>query len=182
MATYRTCDGVLRRDFIKIGALAGLGLNLPGYLRCASAGTLSESSGKSAIFVYLGGGPTHMDTFDMKPDAPDEFRGEFKPIPTNVPGMEICEHLPKLAQVADKFAILRGVSHSLAAHELGTKYMITGNRPLPSLAFPGYGSVESKERPGPNDLPPFVAIPQTSQSPGYLGVRYAPFQVGATPQ
>jgi hypothetical protein len=123
-----------------------------------------------------------MDTFDMKPDAPSEFRGDFSPIKTNVDGIEICEHLPKLAQVADKFAILRGVSHTLAAHELGTKYMITGNRPLPSLAFPGYGSVVSKERPGPRDLPPFVAIPQTPQSPGYLGVKYAPFQVGALPQ
>jgi hypothetical protein len=96
--------------------------------------------------------------------------------------VEICEHLPQLAQVADKFAILRGVSHNAAAHELGTKYMITGNRPLPSLVFPGYGSVISKELPGPSDLPPFVAIPNTPQSPGYLGVSYAPFQVGSSPQ
>ena len=94
-----------------------------------------------------------MDTFDLKPDAPKEFRGEFKPIDTNVPGMQICEHLPKLAQCADKFAILRGVSHSLAAHEFGTKYMNTGNRPLPSLEFPGFGAVVSKELTGASDLP-----------------------------
>jgi hypothetical protein len=173
---------MVRRDFIKIGALAGLGLSLPDYLRRAAAGELREATGKSAILIYLGGGPTHMDTFDMKPEAPEEFRGEFKPIKTNVDGIEFCEHLPKLAEVADKFAILRGVSHTLAAHELGTKYMITGNRPLPSLTFPGYGSVVTKESPGPRDLPPFVAIPQTPQSPGYLGVQYAPFQVGAMPQ
>ncbi len=86
--------------------------------------------------MRLGGGPSHMDTFDLKPDAPDTHRGEFKPIATNVDGMQICEHLPKLAQCADKFAILRGVSHTLAAHELGTLYMGTGNRPLPSLDFP----------------------------------------------
>jgi hypothetical protein len=173
---------MVRRDFIKIGALAGLGLSLPEYLRRAAAGEVKEARAKSAIFIYLGGGPTHMDTFDMKPDAPSEFRGEFAPIKTNIEGMEICEHLPKLAQLADKFAILRGVSHTLAAHELGTKYMMTGNRPLPSLAFPAFGSVVTKEKPGPSDLPPFVAIPQTPQSPGYLGVQYAPFQVGATPQ
>ncbi len=182
MATYRTCDGMVRRDFVKVGALAGLGLSLPEYLRRAAAGEIKDAKGKSAIFINLGGGPTHMDTFDLKPDAPEEFRGEFKPIKTNVDGVMICEHLPKLAEVADKFAILRGVSHTLAAHELGTKYMITGNRPLPSISFPGYGSVVSKEKPGPNDLPPFVAIPQTPQSPGYLGVQYAPFQVGAMPE
>ena len=182
MATYRTCDGMVRRDFIKVGALAGLGLTLPQYLRAAAAGEIKDAKGKSAIFIYLGGGPTHMDTFDLKPDAPEEFRGEFKPIKTNVDGVEICEHLPKLAQVADKFAILRGVSHTLAAHELGTKYMITGNRPLPSISFPGYGSVVSKEKPGPSDLPPFVAIPSTPQSSGYLGVQYAPFQVGQVPE
>ena len=77
-----------------------------------------------------------MDTFDLKPNAPAEFRGEFNPIKTNVAGVEICEHLPKLAQCADKFAILRGVSHTLAAHELGQEYVNTGNRPLPSLTVP----------------------------------------------
>ncbi len=123
-----------------------------------------------------------MDTFDLKPDAPAEFRGEFNPIATNVPGIEISEHLPKLAQCADKFAILRGVSHSLAAHEFGTKYMNTGNRPLPSLVFPGYGAVVSKELSSPPDLPPFVAIPNTPQEAGYLGVEYAPFSTTSAPR
>jgi uncharacterized protein (DUF1501 family) len=181
MALNRYCDGVVRRDFLKAGVLSGLGLSLGSYFRAAAAGEVKEAKGKSAIFVYLGGGPTHMDTFDLKPDAPADFRGEFKPIKTNVPGMEICEHMPKLAQCADKFAILRGVSHTLAAHEFGTKYMITGNRPLPSLEYPGYGAVVSKERPGPSDLPPFVAIPDTPQTPGFLGVAHAPFSVGNVP-
>ena len=123
-----------------------------------------------------------MDTFDLKPDAPAEFRGEFKPIATNVPGVEISEHLPKLAQCADKFAILRGVSHSLAAHEFGTKYMNTGNRPIPSLEFPGYGPVVTKEKGGPRDLPPFVAIPDTPQVAGYLGVEFAPFSTTSVPK
>ncbi len=123
-----------------------------------------------------------MDMFDLKPDAPAEFRGEFNPIKTNVSGVEICEHLPQLAQCADKYAILRGVSHTLAAHELGTKYMNTGNRPLPSLEFPGYGAVVSKELPTPSDLPSFVAIPNTPQRAGYLGVQYAPLSTNASPQ
>lgn len=181
MSLNRYCDGLVRRDFLKAGALGGLGVSLSGYLRGVASGAVADAKGKSAIFIYLGGGPTHMDTFDMKPDAPEEFRGLFKPINSNVAGMEFCEHLPKLAKVADKFAILRGVSHTLAAHEFGTKYMITGNRPLPSLEFPGYGAVVSKEKPGPSDLPPFVAIPDTPQSPGFLGVSHAAFSVGNPP-
>ena len=97
MATFRTCDGVVRRDFIKVGALAGLGLSLPEYLRRAAAGEVADAKGKSAIFVNLNGGPTHMDTFDLKPESPEEFRGEFKPIKTNVEGIEISE-FPDLGQ------------------------------------------------------------------------------------
>jgi hypothetical protein len=182
MAIHRYCDGVRRRDFLKAGVLSGIGLTLADYLRMASAGEVQSSSkAKAAIFINLGGGPTHMDTFDLKPDAPAEYRGEFSPIKTNADGVEICEHLPLLAKCADKFAILRGVSHTLAAHDLGTKYMNTGNRPLPSLTFPGYGAVVGKELGGPVDLPPFVAVPNTPQTAGYLGIRYAPFQTNATP-
>jgi len=129
-----------------------------------------------------GGGPSHIDTFDLKPDAPADLRGEFKPIDTVVPGVRISEHLPRLAQCADKFAILRGVSHSLAAHEFGTKYMNTGNRPIPSLEFPGYGPVVTKEKGGPRDLPPFVAIHDTPQVAGYLGVEFAPFSTTSVPK
>ena len=170
---------MIRRDFIKVGALGVGGLNLASYLRMVHAAP--EAKTKSAIFVFLGGGPTHMDTFDLKPDAPAEFRGEFNPIDTNAPGVRICEHLPKLAQCADKFALIRGVSHSLAGHELGTAYMNTGSRPVPSLVYPGYGAVVSKELPGAADLPHFVAIPSTPQRAGYLGVRHAPLQTNATP-
>ena len=187
MATNRTCDGVRRRDFLKVGVLGGCGLTLANYLRMASAGEATASSlgrGKatSAIFVNLGGGPSHMDTFDLKPDAPKEYRGEFNPIETNVPGVMIGEHLPKMAKCADKYAVLRGVSHTLAAHEFGTKYMNTGSRPLPSLEYPGYGAVVSKELKSPRDLPPFVAIPNTPQVAGYLGVEFAPFSTTNVPR
>ena len=183
MATHTFCDGIQRRDFLKVGALAGMGMSLPRYLAMAEeAGTAPNGKAKSAIFVRLAGGPSHMDSFDMKPDAPDTHRGEYKEIKTNVPGVRFCEHLPKLAKVADKFAILRGVHHTLAAHNLGSQYLSTGNRPLPSLQFPAYGAVVSKELGGPDNLPAFVAIPkQNVVKTGFLGVEYGPFETGATP-
>jgi uncharacterized protein DUF1501 len=181
MAFSLTCDGIKRRDFLKVGAI-GAGLSLSGYLRLAAAGEVAAAKAKSAIFINLTGGPSHMDTFDLKPNAPAEFRGQFNPIKTNVPGVEISEHLPKLAQCADKFAILRGVTHTLGAHELGTEYVNTGSRPIPSLEYPGYGAVVTKELGGPQDLPPFVAIPNSNQRPGFLGVQYAPLNTTSTPK
>lgn len=182
MATYKTCDGMRRRDFLKVGVLGGAGLSLASYLRMAEAGEVGQGRATAGIFINLTGGPSHMDTFDMKPNADSDFRGEFNPIPTNVPGIEICEHLPKLAQCADKYAILRGVTHTLGAHALGTEYVNTGNRPLPALEYPSYGAVVTKEKPGPADLPPFVAIPNSNQKPGFLGVKYAPLNTGSTPR
>jgi hypothetical protein len=181
MTMSLTCDGVRRRDFLKVGAI-GAGLSLSGYLRMASAGEVKGAKATNAIFINLTGGPSHMDTFDLKPNAPSEFRGTFNPIKTNADGVEICEHLPKLAQCADKFAILRGVSHTLGAHELGTEYVNTGSRPIPSLEYPGYGSVVTKERPAEKDIPPFVAIPNSNQRPGFLGVQYAPLNTTAVPR
>jgi hypothetical protein len=181
---YINCDGIPRRDFLRVGALAGLGLGLPDFLAQASAGAVSQTAkAKGAIFVRLAGGPSHMDTFDLKPDAPDTHRGEFKEIATSVPGVRICEHLPKLAACADKYIILRGVSHNLAAHELGLQYLASGNRPGPALHYPTFGAVVSKEFPAAPDLPPFVAIPSESpEAAGYLGVEYGPFETGAAPQ
>lgn len=182
MAINRTCDGIGRRDFLAAGVLGAGSLTLPGFLDMVAAGEAGQGQAKSAIFINLQGGPSHIDTFDLKPDAPTEFRGTFNPIQTNVPGISICEHLPNLAKCADKFAIVRGVTHTLAAHQLGQEYVNTGNRPLPSLQFPGYGSVISKERPSQRDLPGFVAIPNSVQRPGYLGVQYAPLNTAATPR
>ena len=186
MSKYICCDGVTRRDFIRVGAITGFGMgfSLQHFLASnATAASSLKGKAKAAIFVRLGGGPSHMDTFDLKPDAPDTHRGEFKPIATNVAGMQISEHLPKLAKCGDKFAILRGVSHTLAAHELGSLYMGTGNRPLPSLKFPSFGSVVAKEIGGAPDLPAFVAVPSQGNNPtGYLGVEYGPFDTGGAPQ
>jgi len=193
------CDGVPRRDFLRVGAISGFGMGFtlqsflhhsaqaaPSLGGAGSALNMGSSSlpgkAKAAIFVRLAGGPSHMDTFDLKPEAPDTHRGEFKPIATNVDGVQISEHLPKLAKCADKFAILRGVSHTLADHNLGSVYMGTGNRPIASLRFPTYGAVVSKELGSPKELPAFVALPSQGNNPtGYLGVEYGPFDTGASP-
>lgn len=184
MALHRQCDGMNRRDAIKVGVLgSAIGLTTSNFLRMADAGEVSaKAKSKSAIFIELPGGPSHMDTFDLKPNAPSEFRGKFNPIKTNVPGIEICEHLPKLAQCADKFAIMRGVSHSLGAHPLGQQFIFTGNRPNPSLDYPGYGSVVAREMPSVPDLPTYVSIPKTKIGPGHLGVKYASLQTNAVPR
>ncbi len=183
MALHRTCDGLRRRDFLKAGAIGATSLTLGSFLQLRALGAVRDSAkAKSAIFINLPGGPSHMDTFDLKPKSASEYRGEFQPIATRIPGVEICEHLPKLAGVMDKFVILRGVSHTLAAHELGSEYVNTGNRPLPSLEFPGYGAVVTHELSGPPDLPPLVSIPNSKQTPGYLGVQYAPLHTNSTPQ
>ena len=183
MATHLFCDGIHRRDFLKIGALSGVGLGLSDYLSLAKANAATNTRARSAIYVRLAGGPSHMDTFDMKPDAPDTHRGEFREISTNVPGVRICEHLPKLAKCADKYAILRGVSHTLAAHRLGAEYLMTGNRPLPALKYPTYGAVVSKELGAPRDIPGSVAIPKGPTGPtGFLGLEYGPFETGASPK
>lgn len=182
MATHRYCDGIRRRDVLRVGVLGMTGLGLTDYFRLADAGEVKAAKATSAIFINLTGGPSHLDSFDPKPEAPVEYRGEFATIETNVPGIQLCEHLPQLARCADKFALLRGVSHSLTEHQMGTKYMNTGNRPIPSLEFPGYGAVVSKELESPPDLPPFVAIPKTPQVAGVLGVEFAPFSTQSTPR
>jgi uncharacterized protein (DUF1501 family) len=181
MTWHRTCDGQSRRDFLRVGSLSAAGLTLANYLQWAEAGEVSGTRGKAAIFIDLPGGPSHLDSFDLKPEAPTEIRGTFQPIETNVPGIRISEHLPKLAKCADKYAILRGVSHTLAAHRLGQEYVNTGSKPLASLEYPGYGAVVSKELPVADELPPFVAIPRGNQRAGFLGIQYAPMNTGATP-
>ena len=185
MAIHRTCDGVQRRDFLRAGVLGSAGLSLASYMNLDELGAVEQDAkATSAIFINLQGGPSHLDTFDMKPKAPEEYRGTFNPIDTNVPGIQISEHLPKLAQCADKFAILRGVTHTLGAHRLGSEYVNTGTKPLASLQYPAYGAVISKETEhhNPDDLPQFVAVPSNNnQRPGFLGVKYAPLDTSRTP-
>ncbi len=176
-----TCDGVKRRDLLKIGSLTIGGLSLPNYLSLASDRAAKSGRADRAIFIELPGGPSHLDTFDLKPNAPSEFRGSFNPIRTNVPGIEISEHLPKLSKVADKFCILRGVSHTLAAHRLGQEYVNTGSKPIPALEYPSFGAVLSKKLPSDAKIPSLVAVPKAAQGPGFLGIRYAALETNASP-
>ena len=181
MQEHKTCDGMIRRDLLKVGALSLGGLTLPHYLALAGNGKIASGRADRAIFIELPGGPSHLDTFDLKPNAPSEYRGDFNPIKTNVPGIEISEHLPRLSKVADKFCILRGVSHTLAAHRLGREYVNTGTKPIPALEYPSYGAVVSKERPVEPEIPNVVAVPRASQGPGFLGIRYAALETNSTP-
>ena len=163
---------------LKVGVL-GAGMSLGSYLRLSAA---KQDAGRSAILVFLGGGPSHQDTFDLKPAAPEEYRGQFSPIATSAAGVEICEHMGKLARRADKYAVIRGITHNLAAHELGTRYLMTGNRPTPVVNYPMYGCVASREFPAAEDLPSFVSIDRPVEGPGYLGPEYGPLSTGEKPR
>lgn len=161
-----------RRQMLKVGIL-GAGLTLSDILKIRS----EQGDGRhfrSGIFIFLEGGPSHQDIFDLKPNAPREIRGAFSPIKTNVDGIEICEHLPRLAQRADKFAIIRGVTHNLADHGVGKRYLLTGNRPSQTISYPEYGSVVSNQFPSRSNLPSYVSIDESFAGPGYLGAQFSP--------
>ena len=136
------CPGPLpRREFLRTGLAGFSSLSLPGLLRLkAQAGLAEKRRNTAVIVVWLHGGATHLETYDPKPKAAAEFRGPFSPVTTRTPGLEICELVPRHAAISDKFTILRGVSHSLGAHRLGSESVNTGNRPLPALEYPGYGA------------------------------------------
>src|SRR5688500_12707300 len=157
MAATQWCPGpVTRRGFLRVGALGlvgGLGMGDLLRLRAASAAASPVAATRSdtaVIFVWLPGGPPHMETYDMKPDAPSEYRGLFSPIRTNVPGMDVCELLPLHARCADKYAIVRSVAHEFADHGGGHKRFLTGYKPLEPAGFvndyPMAGSVVARAR------------------------------------
>lgn len=167
------CDGLSRRSFLRIGAF-GSTLTVADMLRARQAG--SGKSPKSAIMVYLPGGPSHMDMYDLKPQAPAEYRGEFKPIATNVAGVQICEHFPMQAKMFDKLAVVRSL---VSVDEHSDSLVMTGYRESFNriMHHPSFGSVVSKLRAGQNDIPPFVSLRGMSigTEPGYLGIAHRPF-------
>lgn len=191
--TVQCCDGVSRRDFMHAGALSMLGLSLPGLLAAEARGmTDPKKSPKNCIMLFLLGGPSQLDTFDMKPDAPMEIRGPYKPIKTNAPDIQISEIFPETAKVADKFAILRSMYHTAAAvHDTGHQMMQTGRLFLNGLEQPHAGSVVSFLKGPKSDLPPHVLLPTPmgptggnmphGQSGGFLGKAHDPFLIDADP-
>ena len=168
-----------RRDVLQIGSLTALGLTLGDRVRLRAA----EPKAKSCILLWLDGGPSHLETFDLKSDAPAEVRGPFQPIKTAVPGMEICELLTNTAKVADKIALVRSVTSPLGEHGLANHYLLTGYKPSPVLQYPSLGSVVAEVRSGRHTLPPYAAIPDASavMGAGFLGAARQPFAVGGDP-
>ena len=179
-----------RRGFLTVGAIAGAGLTLPDLFRLESAQAdlkeyeNFEGTAKSVIHIYLPGGMAHQESFDPKPFAPIEYRGEMKQIKTKIEGKLFGETLAKTAQIADKITIINSMSHGEAAHERGTHNMFTGYRPSPALKFPSIGTIISHQFGPRNNLPPYVCIPNQPNEfagTGYLSSSYAPFSLGADP-
>ena len=183
-----SCDGPSRREFIQIGSAGFLGLSLTSLFAAQrSMADRDVDNEMSVILVFLWGGPPHQDTFDMKPDSPAEIRGIFKPIPTNVPGIQICEHLPMLAKMVDKYTIVRSATHDQSVHAQAAHYTLTGNKLAPGREAPNIGSVVNKFMPQRNALPSSIHIgPRMydtagngplGQDGGFLGNASAPFRV-----
>jgi hypothetical protein len=169
---------------LRVGGLTALGLSLSDWFRLrAAAGEKPSARAKSCILLWLDGGPSHLETFDLKPEAPGEVRGPFQPIATNVSGVQICELLPNTARIADKLAIVRSVTSPLGEHGLANHYLLTGYKPSPVLEYPSYGAVLAHVRGGQHMLPPYVAIPdyKSTAGSGFLGAVHRPFVVGGDP-
>lgn len=185
----RTCDGLTRRQMLKLGTISFLGLTLPEFLALeADAQATAKVSGlkpgqkrdKSVILLWMGGGPSHIDTWDPKPKAGPEIQGPFQALETNVPGIFIGEHLPKMSRLMDKMAILRSVTHGDGAHERAQHYLQTGYLPLPTVEFPSFGAVIAHEKGIQNNLPPYITMlgGAEGQGAGFLGGSYNPFYAG----
>lgn len=210
----RRCDGLHRRDALKVGVLSGLGLGLGladflAGLACAApaGGSQGGSSGgalatgaaretrggtspgrraraKSCILLWLDGGPSHLETFDLKPQAPAEVRGPFRPISTAVSGIQICEHLSETARVMNHLTVLRSLTSPLGEHGLANHYLLTGYEPVPALTYPHFGAVVSALRPPRTAaiLPPNVALPSAGGvGAGFLGAAHEPFVIARDP-
>ncbi len=195
-------SAISRRELLRVGALGVGGLSLPGLLRCeqAHASTAAHPSrAKSVIVLFLSGGPAHMDMWDMKPNAPAEIRGTFRPTSTNVPGIQVSEHLPGMARNADKYAILRAVHHKTSSHPAACYWMMVGSaiaRPVPESNRlsredrPHLGSALAKVLGPRSDLPACVMVPEaiqpngpvrSGQHAGFLGPAYDPYLVHSDP-
>ena len=187
----RLCDWPTRRDFLHAGSLASLGLTLPAYLKANEQAAVKDND-VNCIMLFLLGGPSQLDTWDLKPKAPDEVRGPFKPIKTNAPGIEISEIFPKMAKHADKFSLIRSVYHTATAvHDTGHQMMQTGRLFTGGVEHPHAGCVLGYLRGGRGELPAHVLLPRPmgrtggnlphGQSAGYLGKPYDPFVLNADP-
>jgi hypothetical protein len=184
------CEKFHRRDVLRVGVLSLLGLSLSKYYALAEGAKKAQPEGQhttgtadSVVLIWLAGGPSHIDTFDPKPDSPLEIRGKFNAIPTSANGIQLSEHLPKLASQMDKVCAIRSVTSPTGAHEIGTHYMLTGFLPLPGFAVPSYGAVASSLLGPRSALPPYISIqqPGSEMGAGFLGASLNPFYPGGDP-
>jgi hypothetical protein len=179
------CDGVSRRDFLRVGALGALGLTLADAL-CSEAtpGPRRRARARSVILVYLGGGLSHHDSFDMKPEAPPEIRGNYRPIATSVPGLQISEQLPRLARVMNRLTLIRSGAHNNDHHETATNWVLSGRFGSAFGDYPAMGAVVAHQLGFRGPLPPYVAIPRNPSftwelgKSAFLGGRYESFRTG----
>ncbi len=178
----RRCDGITRREFLRLGSLSAFGLGLADVFRLRAAAN-PPAKLPNCIILWLDGGPSHLDLFDLKPDAPAEVRGDFKPTATNVPGVQICEHFRRLAAQLDQACLIRSMTSELGEHNFGSHYLLTGYKPSPVLEYPSYGAVVAHTRAGRPVLPPYVAVPHANPHAGcgYLPGACRPFAVGGDP-
>ncbi|MDP7303864.1 MAG: DUF1501 domain-containing protein, partial [Pirellulaceae bacterium] len=191
--SIKTCDGVTRRDFIQIGTLGAMGITLPSYLAAKEKGLVdNKNEDRACIMIFNLGAPSHVDTFDMKPDAPSEIRGPFKPIHTNSSDIDISEIFPRHAKIADKFSLVRSCYHNGAAvHDAGWQMMQTGRLFAGGIETPHAGAVLSYLRGQKSNLPAHVVLPETmgrgggnipnGQAGGFLGKAHDPFALMADP-
>jgi uncharacterized protein (DUF1501 family) len=189
LSTGRTadCSGVDRRTFLRVGGLAAFGLSLPQYLRAMAEAPAGRAKAKRCILLWMQGGPSHIDTFDPKPDAPAEIRGEFGTVPTTLPGVRFADPLPMLAQQTDRLAVVRGHDPKNGSHGVADHLMMSGHKFNPSLPFPCFGSVVAKERGYEKGMLPFVQLGRSIDRrfnggvAGFLGDEFNPFEVPGDP-
>ena len=181
------CSGISRRSFLRIGGLATLGLTLPEFLRACAAVPVADRKNVNCILMWMQGGPSHIDSFDPKPDAPVEIRGEFGTIPTTLPGVRFADPLPRLARLTNDFSVIRGHDPKNGSHGVADHLMMTGRKFNVSLPFPCYGSVIAKERGYKDGMLPFVQLGRyidrrfNGGIAGFLGDEFNAFEVDEDP-
>ena len=187
MFNSKRCDGVTRREFLRIGGLTALGFGLGDFFHLQRAFATDNSlipKAKSCILIWLDGGPSHLETFDSKPEAPKEVRGPLSTIATKLTGVRISESLEQTAQMLDKLTIIRSMTSPLGEHTLGTHYLMTGYKPTPALEYPTFGATLAHVRSQTGVLPPNIAVPNFTGNltgSGYLPCATRPFSVGGDP-
>jgi uncharacterized protein (DUF1501 family) len=190
MQPTRRCDGVNRRDLIRMGGLTAWGLGLGDFFRLqtAAAQTLHTplvAKARSCILIWLDGGPSHLETWDPKPEAPLEVRGPLRTVATSIPGIRINECLQRTASLMDKLAVIRSMTSPLGEHNFGTHYLTTGYKPSPALEYPTFGATLAQVRSPSEVLPPNIAVPSFSDNVsgnGFLPAATRPFAVGGNPE